>query len=230
MQYRFLVPHWGSDPKYTDLLFSWVRAYESSGAKAPFTVISDTKTPKIPSLPWEAFDTSKFKGAISENNGFDRKGAIVSLAITAIQEPVLVLDADAFLQFDPEPLLSPFEGVPFAMPKDFGAPHLRIRNRHMQETPVTKRCAGVLWFGGGNRDLLCIDYLIAFDELKAGRYFEERRLFEQHAWAMVAHKHKAPFLPDELNWPDIIPRYGPNPKAAIYHRIGQRKWRKPHVC
>jgi hypothetical protein len=49
-------------------------------------------------------------------------------------------------------------------------------------------------------------------------------LFEQHAWSMVAHWSGAPFLPRTLNWCDLNPRNGPNPEAAIYHRIGQRKF------
>jgi hypothetical protein len=138
---------------------------------------------------------------------------------------VLVLDADAVIQADPGPLLEHFAHIEFAMPEDEGCRGLRIRNRHAIPTSIPKRCAGVMWLGPAvNRPHLVREYLRAFEELLTGKYYEERRLYEQHAWSMVAHWSAAPVLPRELNWCDINPRNGVNPAASIIHRIGQRKF------
>lgn len=220
MNYRILIPYWGNDARYVHLLGEWFNAYRACHIGTPVTIITDTESNNI-------LDDyiRRYPVKCSNEYMFDRKGEIVCAAIQDTEEPVLVLDTDAILQHDPEPLLREFENVPFAMPRDEACLKLFVRNRHAQNTNVPKRCAGVLWFGrGGDRKHLVSEYRRAFTELQTGRYYEERRLFEQHAWSMVAHWNAAPMLPRELNWADHITSIGPNPKAAIYHRIGQRKW------
>ena len=221
MNFKILVPFWGTDPRYIKLLREWYEAYTKSGCHAPVSIISDQHTPAIPGeWTWQSF-------TVPEQNKtyqFDHKGNIVCAAVQSTVNPVLIVDSDAVFQGNPATMLESFAYVPFAMPEDEGARGRKLRNRHAQEGQVAKRCAGVLWFGGGKRVELVHDYRQAFADLETGRYYEERRLFEQHAWSMVAHKHKAPMLPRVLNWPDHITSVGPNPEALINHRIGQRKF------
>lgn len=229
MNFKILVPYWGNDKRYRTLLEEWFAAYNASGCKAPVRLITDKQTEQFGSpYIWHAFDTPEYEKCYQ----FDHKGDIVCAAIQQIIEPVLVLDTDAILKRDVMPVLEALQLVPFAMPADEGALGLCIRNRHGQPTKIIKRCAGVLWFGGaGSRVALVQDYRAALVELKTGRYYEERRLFEQHAWSMVAHQRNAPILPRTMNWLDNNTRNGPNPEAYIYHRIGQRKFNiafKPH--
>lgn len=222
MKFKILIPYWGTRQQYRRLLEDWFTAYKALNLPHQVIVASDFDTPEqIRTCFWKQFPVRE----VSKDYIFDYKGLLVCAAIQAIHEPLLVLDADAVLQADPEPLLRTFEHAEFAMPADEGALGRKIRNRHAQETLTPKRCAGVMWFGPyQNRAHLVREYLRAFEELLSGRYYEERRLFEQHAWSMVAHWVNAPFLPRTLNWCDINPRNGPNPEAAIYHRIGQVKF------
>lgn len=227
MNFRILVPYWGNDPRYVKLLADWFAAYRAAKIPHPVTIISDTDMTlgnfpagDLTSSIWQSFDVK-----CSNEYMFDRKGEIVCAAIQSTTEPVLVLDSDALIQHDPEPYLRTFENAAFAMPRDEANLKNFIRNRHAQHTNIPKLCAGVLWFGRtGDRKFLVSEYRRAFKELLTGRYHEERRLFEQHAWTMVAHWTGAPILPRALNWADHIASIGPNPEAAIYHRIGQRKW------
>jgi len=221
MNFRILIPFWGTNPAYVNLLDEWFRLYRLAHCPHPVTLISDFDTPVLHRYSWRSFPVNSRRDYI-----FDHKGEIVCAAVQAISDAVLVLDADAIVNFDPEPLLRPYEHTAFAMPADEACLGLHLRNRHAQETFIPKRCAGVLWFGrGGERSALVARYRMAFRDLESGRYYEERRLFEQHAWSMVAHEVGAPFLPRTLNWGDHIAHIGPNPEAAIYHRIGQRKFR-----
>jgi hypothetical protein len=222
MNITILVPYWGNDPRYRNLLEEWFAAYNASGCKLPVRVITDKHTNQFGApCVWYAYDTPEYDPAYQ----FDHKGDIVCAAIQQFIEPVLVLDSDAILKKDVTGVLESLQLVPFAMPADEGALGLYIRNRHGQPTKISKRCAGVLWFGGvGSRVALVQDYRAAFAELKTGRYYEERRLFEQHAWSMVAHNRNALVLPRTMNWLDNNTRNGPNSDAYIYHRIGQRKF------
>jgi hypothetical protein len=222
MNYKILIPYWGNNPRYFKLLEEWFAAYKASKCSAPVVLITDRQTEQFcsPNL-WQVFDTPPYDPAYQ----FDHKGDLVCAAIQQILEPVLVLDTDAIIQKDFTEALKAFESVPFAMPADEGAFGLHLRNRHAQPTNILKRCAGVLWFGSvGSRVVIVKEYRDAFKELESGRYYEERRLFEQHAWSMVAHNRKAQLLPREMNWLDVSVKNGPNPKAYIYHRIGQRKF------
>jgi hypothetical protein len=227
MNFRILVPFWGNDIRYIKQLGQWFAAYRAAHIRHPVSIISDTymaldEFPQVnfcDSAVWQAFPVPA-----RNEYAFDHKGEIVCAAIQSTEEPVLVLDADALIQHDPEPFLEGLEHTPFAMPRDEANLKNFIRNRHAMHTTMPKLCAGVLWFGrGGNRKHLVAEYRRAFKELETGKYYEERRLFEQHAWTMVAHWTGAPILDRCLNWADHITSIGPNPKAAIYHRIGQRK-------
>jgi hypothetical protein len=222
MNYKILIPFWGNNPRYLKLIEEWFEAYNASGCKAPVTLITDKQTKQFgASKLWQVFDTPEYNSTYQ----FDHKGHLVCAAIQQIIDPVLVLDSDAIIRKDFSALLDAFEFVPLAMPADEGCLGLHLRNRHAQPTKIPKRCAGVLWFGSvGSRIALVQDYKAAFDELLTGRYYEERRLFEQHAWSMVAHNMNAPMLPRTMNWLDNNSRNGPNPDAFIYHRIGQRKF------
>lgn len=222
MNFRILIPFWGRDERYVRLLGNWYTQYRSLRLPHPVTVITDFDTDPVVPSAW----VRSFPVASKNQYQFDHKGNIVCAAITAFHEPLLVLDSDAVLQGDPEPLLRPFEKVPFSLPKDEGALGRKIRNRHAQEGPIVKGCAGVLWFGASqDRQYLVDEYRLAFRELCSGRYYEERRLFEQHAWTMVRYKLGSEFLPRLLNWPDHITSVGHNPDAVICHHIGQRKFR-----
>lgn len=226
MNYRILLPYWGNDARYQKLLDEWFVAYRKLCIRQPVTIISDKQTKRGDGLhDWRAYETPEYNPQYQ----FDHKGDIVCAAIVDIAEPVLVLDTDAVFARDPAPLLESLALVPFAMPEDEGARGRKIRNRHAQEGPIAKRCAGVLWFGTSTnskikRSDLVHCYRSSFKELETGKYYEERRLFEQHAWTMVAYYYKAPFLPRSLNWPDHITSVGPSEEAYINHRIGQRKF------
>lgn len=198
----------------------WFIQYSKSGNKAPVLIVTDTFT----SIPWHKNDVCRFKTPERTPFHFDHKANLVLAAIQHFTEPLLVLDSDALVRLPLEPFLDPVANVPFAMPEDEGARGRFLRNRHRQETSIPKRCAGVLWFGSSSRLILAAEYEDAFQTLLTGSYGEERRLYEQHAWSMVAYKRNAPFLPRELNWPDHITSVGPNTHAAIYHRMGQRKF------
>lgn len=220
MNFRILVPYWGKDDRYANLIEKWFLSYREARVPHPVTIISDFDTPELPRCIWRSFPVR------SSPYVFDKKGELVCAAIQAFHEPLLVLDADALIQSDPLPFLRGFENVPMTLPKDEGAFNRKLRNRHAIEGPVIKGCAGVLWFGQcRDRRYLVDEYKRAFRELESGRFYEERRLFEQHAWTYVRHWLNSPFLPRELNWPDHITSVGPNPDAAICHRIGQRKFR-----
>ena len=226
MKFRILIPYWGSKPQYRQLLDEWLKAYRSLDLPYQVTIISDMQTEPIPGLEWMAFPTPEYDPSYQ----FDHKGDIVCAAIQRILDPILVLDTDAVIAADPGPLLDPFHGHRIAMPLDEGALNRCLRNRHGQEMGVVKRCAGVMFFGAAyRRGDLVADYRWCLDELKSGRYYEERRLFEQHAWTMVAHRRAGGTLPRELNWLDSNTRNGPNPKAVINHRIGQRKFNPPRI-
>jgi hypothetical protein len=220
MNFRILIPYWGNDPKYFKLLSEWHEAYKRLNLLHPVTLITDTDSPCHPFMDWKAFETPAYNKLYT----FDHKGDLVCAALLKIHGPVLVVDSDAVLQHDAEPLLRPFDGVAFAMPADEGAYGRKLRNRHGQDGPIPKRCAGVMWFGGADREQLVKEYRAAFATLGSGKYYEERRLYEQHAWTMVAHQRNAPFLPRTLNWLANNSRNGPNPEAAIYHNVGQRKF------
>lgn len=222
MNFRILIPYWGNDPRYSALLTAWFTAYRALGLPHQVTIITDQHTAPRSTPYWiENYHTPEYDPAYP----FDHKGDIVCAAIQRILDPVLVLDADAVIQHDPEPLLRQLMGVPFAMPADEGALGRHLRNRHAQETAIPKRCAGVLWFGSSyQRETLVRDYRLAFQELSSGLWYEERRLREQHAWSVVAFHRNAPFLPRTLNWLAANTRNGPNLDAAIYHNVGQRKF------
>lgn len=220
MRYTILIPFWGNDPRYVKLLHEWFQAYYDNDCAAQVVVVYDQDTEPVPGYSWTKVSTPEW----DQQYPFDHKGDIVCAAIQRFLEPVLVLDSDAILRKDPTVALTPFYHKEFAMPADEGALGRQLRNRHAQEIGIAKRCAGVLWFGPGNRAKLVDEYRQAFVELLSGRYYEERRLFEQHAWSWVAHQRNAPFLPRTMNWADHNSRNGPNPEAFIYHRIGQRKF------
>lgn len=217
---KLLIPYWGTDSRHKELLFKWLEAYRKSGCDIPFAIISDHRTEPFDGLPWEAYQTPDY----STHYPFDNKGAIVCRAIVDTTESVLVLDADAFIQRCPREALEKFEHIPFAMPEDEGRRGLHLRNRHAQETDILKRCAGVLWFGAGNRQFFADEYKREFQEMQSGRWYEPRHLYEQHAWTLVAHWYKAPLLPRVFNWASHIASVGPNPDAFINHHVGQRKF------
>jgi hypothetical protein len=225
---RFLIPHWGSDSKHRELLGKWFGRYHMSGCKIPVTVISDDKTEPLNVQRMFGAEWRSYRTSPPGQYPFDTKGEIVCAAIVDIQEPVLVLDADAFLQRCPQEALTALLGVPFAMPEDEGRRGLHLRNRHAQETDVLKRCAGVLWFGQPldpeYRQWLVKEYQKAFSTMQNGKWHEPRYLCEQNAWTLVAHWHTCPILSRLFNWADHITSIGPNSEAYICHHIGQRKF------
>lgn len=220
MNFRIVIPYYGNEPKYQKLLEDWFKQYDRTFNKASVTIATDAFTKLSPARN----NFVRFVTPERTQFHFDHKAALVCAAIQHFTEPLLVLDSDALVRLPLERFLAPLEYVPFAMPEDEGARGRFLRNRHRQETDINKRCAGVLWFGSGQRIQLAAEYTDAFQTLLTNKYAEERRLYEQHAWSMVAYKRNAPFLPRELNWPDHITSVGRNDRAGIYHRIGQRKF------
>jgi hypothetical protein len=224
-----LVPFWGDHPAYRKWLTEWVRCYRASGCEARALVVTDEFLPAPTDLPTLVVDATPWQDLVDPRYPYDRKGGIVCAALVHLAgEALFIVDADAFLQRDPLPLLAPYRRELFAMPEDegaFGKPYAE------PDGEVVRRSGGILWVGATSAEArmeLVGAYRQHFQALaarmQAGTFREERRLLEQHAWTFVADRRSAPILPRALNWPVCFRAAGANPAAAIHHHIGRRKW------
>ncbi len=225
MNYTTCVLYWGYG-KYEPLLFRWLGAYKGT---SPIAVLTDLVTPLPPLVTSDdqirILRVDPLAAGVPHNAAypFDYKAALVCSLLQQTTEALFVVDADALVVADPTPHLSKAERAPLAMPLDEGA-----LNQCIAGTSYKKRCAGVMWFGEAPahiRSGLVNDYITAFYGMQTNDG-EDRRLCEQNAWSLVAGRGYYPVLPRELNWPDHFRHVGPNPNAAILHRIGRRKWAK----
>jgi hypothetical protein len=230
MKPTIVIPFWGNHPAYRRWLEEWVRRYEALKIDLPVLIASDEviDADLVPQIDRLLVGTARWADLVDPRYPYDRKGAIVCAAILALQDcPVFVLDADAYLVGDPSPILQRFLTCGIAMPADegaFGKPY---------EPPfeiAERRCAGVILFGSVtcDRNELVRDYRtfynVLLQQMECGKFREERRLLEQHAWTMVADGWNGPLLPRELNWPVCFKSSGDNPRAVIHHHIGRKKW------
>ena len=226
------VPYFGDkDGAYRPLLTRWLYEYRLSGSPWPILILSDLDGPKI-EQPTLRVNISGYADVIRPGQPFDTKGAIVCRVLLEREGyDLLIVDADAFVQHDPAPLLADAWGRPIAMPRDLGAVGFQCPILPRPFDHVCKRSAGVMWFGkDGSRSQIVAEYLRNWKRLlplhqRDGRVLgvsEPARLLEQHSWTLVAHDLNVPMLPDELNWHRHTA--GPNPKAAIYHFCGSGKF------
>lgn len=221
-----LVPFFGDRARFRPLLDRWVEAYKASGTKAPWYALSED--PESYDLPSARVSLDGFRDLLRPGQPFDVKGALVCAALLRFPEPLLVLDADAFLERDPEPTLASFSGCSIAMPIDDGAlTHDRAPTLSSPFPGVKKLCAGVVYFGAcGTRGRFVAGYRRAFEELVALPSFPWSpplaHLVEQHAWSIVAARRGGKVLPRSMNWaPHLL---GENPMAVVNHHYGFRKW------
>jgi len=220
-----LVPFYGDRERFRPLLDKWIACYKSSGCRVPWFALSDQ--PETADLPCCRVSIEQFRDVIRPLQPFDVKGALVCAAALQLQEPLLVLDADAFLLADPMPLLASFADVPVAMAIDHGAlVHFRTANLDWPFDDVRKTCAGVLWLGRGQRARVVAQYRKAFRELQTLEYPWTpplKHLLEQYSWSVVQHRLcRSRRLPASLNWSVRI--LGAAPNVVVDHDYGHGKW------
>lgn len=224
-----LIPFFGDRPRFRPVLNEWITAYQFSGCKIPWKVLSDQ--PALPDLPSVQVSIEQFSGVIRPKQAFDTKGALVCAGILAYTEAVLVLDADAYLMKDPTALLKTFNNCAIAMPLDGGAlMHQRTANLSQPFSDVWKLCAGVQYFPPmyrSDRQTLVDRYTSAFWKIlnvKPGLPWNPplRHLVEQYAWSVAAHNAKGRVLPHSMNWqPQFL---GESADAIVNHHYGFGKW------
>lgn len=233
-----LVPFFGDRDRFRPLLNNWIASYKQSGCRVPWFALSDQ--PETYDLPSMRVEIDGFRDLIRPDQPFDTKGALVCAALLKLREPVLVLDADAFLVRDPMPTLEPFMKAPVAMPIDHGA--IVFYRKPTFEKPLTgirKLCAGVQFFGGDvkgdavvpscDRGRLVAGYRKAFEEIIAMPRLpwepQLSHLVEQYAWSLCAHRRGGQVLPGSMNWAPV--HLGESPFAVVYHHYGHSKWQQP---
>ena len=223
-----LVPFFGDRARVRPLLDRWIEAYKRSGTRAPWYALSDS--PETYDLPSARVDPSEYAEAVRPGQPFDVKGALVCAAIRKYPEPLLVLDADAFLARDPRDTLALFWDAPIAMPRDHGAlMHDRLPRLSAPYAGVPKLCAGVQWFGAATEHArvgLAAGYRRAHAELLALPRLPWSpplaHLVEQYAWTLAASRAGGKVLPVTMNWaPHFL---GRSEHAVVNHHFGVRKW------
>lgn len=220
------VTYFGRDPRYLLLLDAWVAQFRRSGCRWPFIVVSDMATPAL-AYPMARFDISAYEDMIRPDQPFDVKGALMAEAALALG-PMLMLDADALLMQDPEPHLSPFATAPIAMPLDHGAiPDGRTHHLNPPYNDVKKTCAGVAWFGSGDKTRLVRMWREAFAELLPVLPWPGRIpcLVEQFAWSLASHRCGGSHLPWSFNYPRHCAKH--HAGAIVNHYFGGRKLVSP---
>lgn len=227
-----LAPYFGDKTRFRPLLDRWRAAFAKSGCRRPVVLLTDELLHDLA----EGFvsfvpELSGYSDLIRPGQPFDVKGAMVCAAALQFDKDLLVLDLDAELERDPEPTLEPFRSSPIALPLDHGA---ILWGREAKLEPpygkISKLCAGVMFFGRGDRSRLVAGYRRAWLEIKA--HAEEvgkfpwspghPNLLEQYAWALCAHRRGGKVLPATMNWaPHFV---GENEFAVVNHRCGHQKW------
>ncbi len=221
-----LVPWFGNVGRFEAMADAWVARYVESGTVAPWRYLTDVDLPARTGAMIDRYDLAGFSEVIRPGQPFDVKGALVCAALLAHDEPLLVLDLDAQLLRDPAPDLAPFMGRVIAMPVDAGAiTHDRSPRLNPPYGTVLKLCAGVMFFGAGDRGRLVAAYRKAWTELRPTLPWSPPlpHLLEQHAWSLAARRRGGDVLSQAFNWsPDHL---GANALATVEHRYGLRKWR-----
>jgi len=230
-----VVPYFGDLARFRPLLDQWFDSYREAGlrnAGERVVLLSDVNVEEA-ARAYDCgactVDASGFADLIRPGQPFDRKGAIVCSWLLEFPYTSLVLDADAFLVRDPEPTLEPFRDCPIAMPVDDGALiHLRTPTLEEPFAGIRKLCAGVMFFGGGDRSRLVAGYRRAFEEIVALPKVPWSpplgHLVEQYAWSVCARRRGGKILPSSMNWAPS--HLGENPFAVVNHHYGFPKWRE----
>lgn len=210
-----LTTFWGDNPAYAGLLNDWVDAYVDSGTAFPFMVLTDLETPntKFPTLRVDVSNQSLF---MRPNHKFDRKGALMLEALRVIDGPVLFLDTDATVQHPLHEHVGSWETSPVAITKDSGP---RMIDAGWGEPPYKEMCAGVMYFGRGDKAQIIRLYQMVFGQLNLKNPNEG--LLEQQAWSVVWKRMAGDQLPDSFGW--VERRWGKNPNAVVLHDHGPSK-------
>lgn len=220
-----LVPYFGDTQRFRPLLDRWIAAYKASGCRVPWFALNEE--PEAYELPSMRVNISGFRDLCRPGQPFDVKGALVCAALLQVTEPVLVLDADAFLAKDPMPALEPFRAAPVAMPLDHGALIFHRQAKLTAPFHCQKLCAGVQFFGeGADRSRLVAGYRRAFEEIMALPRLpwepQLAHLVEQYAWSVCASRRGGLVLPAAMNWAPV--HLGENPDVVVNHHYGHPKW------
>jgi hypothetical protein len=223
-----VAPYFGDLLRLRPLADAWYSAAvrHAGGSQIGFLVPPGSKVATAAAVI--ECDVHGFADVVRPGQPFDLKGAIVCSFLLRAPETdgILVLDLDAVLARDPREALEPFENAPVAMPIDHGAilyfrtPRLEAPYEHVQ-----KLCAGVMYFGPGNRSRLVAGYKRAWAELRPiepwGRNLSH--LLEQYSWSLCLRRRGGAVLPHTMNW---SPRHvGENPAAVVNHDYGLQKWK-----
>lgn len=213
-----LTTFWGNHPGYAGLLNDWVDAYLDSGTTFPFLVLTDLETPntKFPTLRVDVSNQSLF---MRPNHKFDRKGALMLEALKIIEGPILFLDTDAVVRRPIQDHIGKWKEAEIAITRDTG---VRKIDAGWGEPKYDEMCAGVMYFGGGNKDQLIRHYQMAFGQLHLKHPTDG--LLEQMAWSMLWKRVGGAQLPDSFGW--VERHWGNNPNAVIIHNHGPAKLMK----
>lgn len=210
-----LTTYWGKNPAYAGLLCDWVDAYADSGSSFPFMVLTDleTENTKFPTL---RVDVSQQQLFMRPAHNMDRKGALMLEALKVIDGPVLFLDTDATVLRPIQNHLGPWTESPIAITRDSGP---RTVDVGWGEPLFKEMCAGVMYFGRGDKSQTIVRYQQAFGQLHIKKPTEP--LLEQQAWSVVWKRMAGDQLPDSFGW--VERRWGKNPEAVVHHDHGPSK-------
>jgi hypothetical protein len=211
-----LTTYWGNRKEYAGLLADWVEAYIESGTTFPFSVLTDLETPNT-HFPTTRVDVSNHQILMRPNHPMDRKGALMLEALRLIDGPVLVIDTDATLNQPLQNFVGPWEMSRIAITRDSGP---RTIDVGYGEPIFKEMCAGVMYFGQGDKGQIIDNYHRAFGQLCIKTPLEP--LLEQWAWSVVWKRMQGDMLPDTMGW--VERRWGKNDKATILHDHGTGKF------
>lgn len=210
-----LTTYWGRNPAYEGLLNDWVEAYITSDTSFPFMVLTDLETPNT-RYPTLRVDASRHTILMRPNHIMDRKGALMVEALRHLEDPVLFIDTDATLQHPLQNYIRSWETSPIAITRDSGP---RMIELGWGEPPFKEMCAGVMYFGRGDKAQIIERYYQAYGQLHITKPMEP--LIEQQAWSVVWKRMEGAQLPDSLGW--VERRWGKNSNAVILHDHGTGK-------
>jgi len=211
-----LTTYWGENPAYEALLNDWVEAFIVSGTTLPFMVLTDLETPNT-RYPTLRVDVSAHAILMRPNHPMDRKGALMVEALRQIEGPVLIIDTDATLQHPLQNFIGPWEMADIAITRDSGP---RMIDVGYDEPVFKEMCAGVMYFGQGDKGQIIQRYYQAYGQLSIRTPREP--LLEQQAWSVVWKRMEGDALPDSMGW--VERRWGKNANATILHDHGPGKF------
>ena len=223
-----LVPFFGDTKRFRPLLERWIESYRKSGCKMPWFALSDVAPGGEDLwLPLAKVSLEPFRDLIRPGQPFDVKGALLCAAALAFKEPILFLDADAFLVGDPELVLQEFLEAPIAMPLDHGAlVWFRTATLDFPFDDVKKTCAGVLFMGPAwARSRVVANYRRSFLQMRTAIPWSPplKHLLEQYSWSVTHHRIcRGRILPHSMNWSSR--HLGLAPGVLVDHDYGHSKW------